>query len=417
MTIGQRIAEERKRLGLSQEALGERLGVSRQAISKWESDASVPEIDKLIVLSKLFSVSVGWLLGVEDPSAAEEAVPEETVAEPKASFWQELHQGLQERGWFPWETQTGGPWYWRLLRWFTPRRFGIVLLVLVQLFLYWRLIWCYNAAEDARMYAGFAEHTADQLELEMEALRRDFLRQQELEPGTLLSVYNFDTVYPENGEKATIAFSAVPYEWQEGDSGALYIQGRGIPTVQIPCQWDGAFLTCFTQMELRNGIELCFAIEHADGSRQFQGLYDDYLQNTDFAEAPLITGSVQSAQYDPKEKTFLVQQLEANFSRSEVHTQSSVTWQTWALLLLADGQEVGRHTLFDANIQRDSTRTGGGGGIEATRKELPLMKDVVLKEGQTVELVAYGEFSNGISSRELLQRWILGADGELEPAG
>ena len=61
MTIGQRIAEERKRLGISQEALGEKLGISRQAISKWESDASVPEIDKLIALSKLFSVSVGWL--------------------------------------------------------------------------------------------------------------------------------------------------------------------------------------------------------------------------------------------------------------------------------------------------------------------------------------------------------------------
>ena len=45
MTIGQRIAQERKRLGLSQEALGEALGVSRQAISKWEADASLPEID------------------------------------------------------------------------------------------------------------------------------------------------------------------------------------------------------------------------------------------------------------------------------------------------------------------------------------------------------------------------------------
>lgn len=39
-TTGQLIAEGRKRLGLSQEALGERLGVSRQSISKWESDLS-----------------------------------------------------------------------------------------------------------------------------------------------------------------------------------------------------------------------------------------------------------------------------------------------------------------------------------------------------------------------------------------
>ena len=66
MTLGQRIAQKRKELGLSQEALGDQLGLSRQSIYKWESDSSVPEIEKLIALSKLFDVSVGWLLGVED---------------------------------------------------------------------------------------------------------------------------------------------------------------------------------------------------------------------------------------------------------------------------------------------------------------------------------------------------------------
>ena len=66
MTMGQRIALKRKELGLSQEGLGERLGVSRQAIYKWESDAALPEIEKLVNLSREFSVSVGWLLGEED---------------------------------------------------------------------------------------------------------------------------------------------------------------------------------------------------------------------------------------------------------------------------------------------------------------------------------------------------------------
>ena len=66
MTVGQRIAQKRKELGLSQEMLGEQLGVSRQAIYKWESDATLPEIEKLVALSRIFSVSVGWLLGVEE---------------------------------------------------------------------------------------------------------------------------------------------------------------------------------------------------------------------------------------------------------------------------------------------------------------------------------------------------------------
>lgn len=72
MTVGQRIAQKRKELGLSQEGLGEQLGVSRQAIYKWESDATLPEIDKLIALSRNFHVSVGWLLGEEDSPAGGE---------------------------------------------------------------------------------------------------------------------------------------------------------------------------------------------------------------------------------------------------------------------------------------------------------------------------------------------------------
>ena len=78
MTVGQRIAQKRKEQNMSQEALGEKLGVSRQSIYKWESDAALPEIDKLVVLSKLFAVSVGWLLGVEEePVRQEPSVGEE----------------------------------------------------------------------------------------------------------------------------------------------------------------------------------------------------------------------------------------------------------------------------------------------------------------------------------------------------
>lgn len=66
MTTGQRITEKRKALGLTQEALGNELGVSRQTVYKWESDGGLPEIEKLVALSRRFGVTVGWLLGVED---------------------------------------------------------------------------------------------------------------------------------------------------------------------------------------------------------------------------------------------------------------------------------------------------------------------------------------------------------------
>ena len=69
-TLGRRIQEGRKAAGLSQESLGERLGVSRQAVSKWEADTSVPELENLIAMSRVFGVTIGALLGVE-PEAAE----------------------------------------------------------------------------------------------------------------------------------------------------------------------------------------------------------------------------------------------------------------------------------------------------------------------------------------------------------
>ena len=66
MTLGQRIQKLRKGAGLTQEQLAERMGVTRQAVSKWESDGGVPELDTLIAMSRLFDVTIGQLLGVEE---------------------------------------------------------------------------------------------------------------------------------------------------------------------------------------------------------------------------------------------------------------------------------------------------------------------------------------------------------------
>lgn len=81
-TLGGRIQAFRKAAGLSQEALGEQLGVSRQAVSRWESDAAVPELEKLIAMSRLFGVTVGVLLGVESP-AEDRSTSGQNAAEDK----------------------------------------------------------------------------------------------------------------------------------------------------------------------------------------------------------------------------------------------------------------------------------------------------------------------------------------------
>ena len=65
-TFSEKLLELRRREGLSQEQLADRLGVTRQSVSKWESGAAVPELSKLVALSDLFSVSVDYLVGLTD---------------------------------------------------------------------------------------------------------------------------------------------------------------------------------------------------------------------------------------------------------------------------------------------------------------------------------------------------------------
>ncbi|MDR1735463.1 MAG: helix-turn-helix domain-containing protein [Oscillospiraceae bacterium] len=67
MKFGEKLQRLRKEKGMSQEMLAEALGVSRQAISKWESGQSWPETDKLIALSELFGVSLDSLMKNGDP--------------------------------------------------------------------------------------------------------------------------------------------------------------------------------------------------------------------------------------------------------------------------------------------------------------------------------------------------------------
>ena len=62
MILADKITEERKKNGWSQEELADKLGVSRQAVSKWESAGAVPDLQRIIQLSELFSVSTDYLL-------------------------------------------------------------------------------------------------------------------------------------------------------------------------------------------------------------------------------------------------------------------------------------------------------------------------------------------------------------------
>lgn len=73
MKLSEKIYYCRKKAGKSQEELAALLGVSRQAVSKWETGDAEPEIGKLRLLSETFGVSVDWLLSEEEPQGAPES--------------------------------------------------------------------------------------------------------------------------------------------------------------------------------------------------------------------------------------------------------------------------------------------------------------------------------------------------------
>ena len=57
MTIADRIQSLRKSKGMSQEELADRIGVSRQAVSKWESEQATPDLEKVVIMSEIFEVT------------------------------------------------------------------------------------------------------------------------------------------------------------------------------------------------------------------------------------------------------------------------------------------------------------------------------------------------------------------------
>lgn len=93
MKLNEKIFYCRRKAGLSQEALAEELGVSRQAVSKWETGDAVPEISKLLALAKTFDVTTDWLLSEEEP---EEKTYNTNYYQETATWGSTVAEGMEE---------------------------------------------------------------------------------------------------------------------------------------------------------------------------------------------------------------------------------------------------------------------------------------------------------------------------------
>lgn len=232
MTIGQRIAERRKLLGISQENLGERMGVSRQAISKWEADGAIPEIDKLIALSKLFDVRVGWLLGTEEAAPEEEPRQDESLSEAQLKMVEQIVLKYQQ----------SRP---------EPKRNPVAMLI------------CLGCAVLALVISLIGLSKTNK---PMSELFGDL---------TLLAEFEAEFTALPDWENAGVVFRAVPKALQEGDTAYLILRQNGRERYQVPCSWDGAAFSA--KMEAAYGAyESYFILCHGDGTKEQQNVSEAF---------------------------------------------------------------------------------------------------------------------------------------------
>lgn len=98
MTFGEKLQGLRQRAGMSQDALAEKLNVSRQAVSRWERDETMPETEKVVALANLFGVSTDYLLRDQPEEHREEPRTEPRQAEPQRDWVDKLGYLAKTRG-------------------------------------------------------------------------------------------------------------------------------------------------------------------------------------------------------------------------------------------------------------------------------------------------------------------------------
>lgn len=262
MTTGQRIAAKRKELALSQEALGAELGVSRQSIYKWESDASLPEIDKLIALSRRFGVPVGWLLGVEEETPAPEPLTERQLQQVEELTAQYLAAQPPQRKPFRALLAAGGA-------------LGLALVILAAVF-------CQRVlrleSQQTQLRSEIAQTTAEQME-DLRDQVQDILRQQRdllAKGSSLLSDFGAaveDVTFRTEGSAITVSAWAVPKTWREGMTAEFLLTSNGETTAVPGALGEGnRFSAPAVTAALTDDISLSVVFTLPDGSRETETL-------------------------------------------------------------------------------------------------------------------------------------------------
>ncbi len=214
MRLGENLQELRREKGISQEQLAEKLEVSRQAISKWESGISVPEIDKLITLSGIFGVSLNALLGVEGDGAAE-SKSEGAAASGMSDGQMEQLTAVMKEYIAELSRQTAKPPKAKRSRWAPALAGGLAAIITFSL-----TGWLSSLQDNMNMLrsqVGGLNSSISSVGSRMDGLTREMAGLLE-EQGSLFADYGLDVTEADiGGNRLTLKLYATPKTYQPGD--------------------------------------------------------------------------------------------------------------------------------------------------------------------------------------------------------
>lgn len=330
-TMGQRIAERRKLLNLSQEAFGEKMGVSRQAISKWEADAAIPEIDKLIAMSKLFSVSVGWLLGTETDTVPTGQTPEFTEEQLR------LVEQIAER-------------------YAKPSKRDRTLLAVIGCCVVTMLLVClvtfvtyssYVNQELAGLYSMFNilnsgyDNIDDRLGQVTDRL--DELAASE----RLLAEYSVEVEAWEDMTGATVRFSGVPNNTRAQDQVWLSVRLDGEEVANAMCTLDGSAYVAAVELSAADGYSYYLQAVHVGGDSSQQVLEaDSVAMNLASALTGRVYTEVWQAHWNLDDSTVTVN-LNVDRKDPQLFNGTDDVWSQMDLVVFLNGEEIHRSSMLD----------------------------------------------------------------------
>ena len=271
MTLGQRIQELRKQAGLSQEGLGEALGVSRQAVSKWEGDNGVPELDTLIAMSRLFRIPLGQLLGVEEPAGEEESPAPGGISEEQLEAILRRYSEESRRPEEPEEPQKLPAGSWILAG------CAVVLAVVVLAVGIGKLRGTMNTIRDLQSQISALQSGLSSVSGQVNDISGDLRQQveQALEEGNrLISTFGYEVVdFDAEAQTVTVRFEATLKEYTAGSRLQFLLDWKHVDGTEgrtLSEEAEGPDFKAVVTLPMNDQLDVTARVKGGDGSLQEQ---------------------------------------------------------------------------------------------------------------------------------------------------